>query len=328
MTRGRTLVVGGYGYGNLGDEAMLAGLLTQFDRSRVTVVSRSPSETARFHQVDSVDIAHAIPALASHGSVVIGGGGLFGRDMGRLGRLLPIFGELAARGGRNVYLRGVGFDREVPRTAQYVAARLCRVADEVTVRDATSAALLGEWGVKAAVAADLSSMLAPAPVVAARQVLREAGVDVTRPVVGLALTALDAGLAAQILDAVPRLIQANPEVEFCFVPMSRHPSVRTHDDRVLAAQLRDRAPRLRVARVDDPAVALALVGCFSALVAMRYHSLLFAERMGVPLVPVPYAEKCRRWLDERGRAAIAAEVAPLQRALNEALADDRRRVAS
>lgn len=324
----RTLIVGGYGYDNLGDEAMLAGLLTQVDRSQVTVVSRDPSGTARLHGVASIEPRRAVRALADHGSVVIGGGGLFGRDMGRLGRLLPVFGELAARGGRQVRLRGVGFDRDVRGLARYFAARLCRVADEITVRDNESVEVLAEWGVAASVAPDLSALLAPASIGSARQILSAAGVTGSRSVVGLALTAVEPRLAVRILDAVPRLVEANPDVEFCFLPMSRHPSVTTHDDRVLAAQLRDRAPGIRVARVNEPGDALALVGCFDALIAMRYHALLFAERMGVPLVAVPYAEKCRHWLDERGLPSTAADFSSLQGALNHALAGERRRVAS
>jgi polysaccharide pyruvyl transferase WcaK-like protein len=43
------LIVGGYGYRNAGDEAILAGLLEVTGRDGVTVVSRSPAETAASH---------------------------------------------------------------------------------------------------------------------------------------------------------------------------------------------------------------------------------------------------------------------------------------
>ena len=89
------LIVGGYGYRNVGDEAILAGLLERLAHRRVTVVSRSPEETSPMHGVRSVSIARALPELFRHRSLIIGGGGLFGRDMGGLGRLLPAFGLLA-----------------------------------------------------------------------------------------------------------------------------------------------------------------------------------------------------------------------------------------
>ena len=69
------LVVGAYGYGNVRDEAVLAGLLAKLGDRSATVVSRDPAATARLHGVASVGIGGAISALGRHRSVVIGGGG-------------------------------------------------------------------------------------------------------------------------------------------------------------------------------------------------------------------------------------------------------------
>jgi polysaccharide pyruvyl transferase WcaK-like protein len=62
----------------------------------------------------------------------------------------------------------------------------------------------------------------------------------------------------------------------------------------------------------------------SAVISMRYHGMLFAERVGVPLVPLVYAEKNVRWLDERGLRAVPAEAGPLTTALHAALAGGER----
>ena len=86
------LVLGGYGYRNAGDEAILASILRSLDGRRVTVLSRTPAETTAMHGVRSLPVTAAARALASHRTVLIGGGGLFGRDMGSLGRLLPAYG--------------------------------------------------------------------------------------------------------------------------------------------------------------------------------------------------------------------------------------------
>ncbi len=48
------LVVGGYGYRNVGDEAILASLLRALEGRRVTVVSRLPAETTAMHGVRAV----------------------------------------------------------------------------------------------------------------------------------------------------------------------------------------------------------------------------------------------------------------------------------
>ena len=86
------LVVGGYGYRNVGDEAILASLLRTLQGRHVTVISRLPAETAAMHEVRAVPITAAAGELLSHRTLVIGGGGLFGADMGLVGRLGKILG--------------------------------------------------------------------------------------------------------------------------------------------------------------------------------------------------------------------------------------------
>jgi polysaccharide pyruvyl transferase WcaK-like protein len=119
-------------------------------------------------------------------------------------------------------------------------------------------------------------------------------------VVGLALTALDPALGARLEPAIEGLVSAMPDVDFCLLPLSRHPYVAAHNDAVFARALQARSPRLRILPpLDDPSRVLAIFDGLSAAVCVRYHSLLFAERAGIPIVALPYAEKCRHWLAER-----------------------------
>lgn len=315
----RTLVVGGYGYGNLGAEAILAGLLTSIDRNRVTVVSRDPRETSRLHGVRAIPLARAPVAAASHKSLLIGGGGLFGRDMSRIGRLLPIAGELGGRLGRRVRIRGLGLDRQMPPLQAKFVGRLLRVADEVTVRDRESVEVARELGVAAELAPDLSTLLAPAGPAEAIRALAGTGADPSRPVVILTLTAIDPVLAGKVERAIAQVVAARPDLAFVALPMSRDSSVPSHDDRVLASRLIRRVPPIRLLAVDDPALALAVIGLSAAVVAMRYHSLLFADRMGVPIVAVPYAEKCRHWLVERRQVPVTPDAEGIGSGLTRAL---------
>jgi polysaccharide pyruvyl transferase WcaK-like protein len=292
--------VGGYGYRNAGDEAILAGLLQLIGRDGVTVVSRAPAQTAARHDVKSIGIPRALPALASHRGLVIGGGGLFGRHMGLLGRLLPVFGLVAARGGREVALVGVGFDSDAIGPPGGLPAALARRSTTVIVRDVESAALLAVRGIDAQVWPDLSALVPSAGRTAGVAALRALGLDPERrPVIGLCLTAVDASLADRVVEAVLGAVDALPGTDFCLIPMSRHPSVPSHDDERLARRLLSARPRLRI--LPDVEDVSALLGVFEALsgaVCMRYHSLLFAARAGIPIVPIVYAEKCEHWLRE------------------------------
>jgi polysaccharide pyruvyl transferase WcaK-like protein len=319
----RTLVVGGYGYGNVGDEAMLAGLLTQLDPEQVTVVSRDPRRTTVTHGVRSIPIHLAPIALATHRSVLIGGGSLFGRDMGRLGRLLPAFGVMASRLGKRVELVGIGLDDVSPTNRS--VRRLLRLAARVVVRDGRSLEVARRWGVNATLEPDLSSAMPGADPNVGRELLRSSGVDMRRPVVGLCLTAVDEGLARNVVESLSAAIDRLAEVEFVFVPMARHPSVPAHDDGVLGRRLADARPRVHLLeQSDDPAAILSAFEWFDAAACMRFHSLVFAERSGVPIVPISYASKCSVWLGERGMTSIEPTVEALSDAISRVLPAERR----
>jgi len=317
------LVIGAYGYRNMGDEAILAGLLRELGpEQRVTVVSKSPAETEAMHRIPAVGLAAAVGALRTHRSVLIGGGGLFGSDLGRLGRLIAPFGLLAALAGKRVAIVGVGVDPNQPGMTLAALRALAPHLAAFTVRDEASAQVLAEAGFSARVTGDLSIGLEPATRKEARALLRSAGLDPARPTIGLALTELGNIPAAEVTAAVAGLVDSFPEIQFCVVPMSRHPFVARHNDLLLARRLQAAAPRLAVLEgLHHPGAILALFELFSGAVCMRFHSLLFAERAGTPVIAIPYAAKCRSWLDDHGIEPTPMTAEHLTAALTDVLAE-------
>lgn len=303
------LVLGGYGFRNVGDEAMLAGLLRQIsNHRRVTVVSRMPAETAALHGVRAIPPWQSVRALRGHSSLIIGGGGLFGRDMAAPGRQIPLYGLLASHLGMDVAIHGVGVDRDMRPIAARLLRRLGKRAVAFSVRDHRSSEVLGEWGIGAEVVPDLSASVDPAPARRGSELLRRAGIDPKRPVVGLALTAMRDHQTAALEAAVAHCIAELPDVQFCFIPMSQHPFVYAHNDLLLGRRLQRRSPSLAVLEGSfRPEEVMAVFGRLTAAVCMRYHSLLFAERADTPIVPVPYAPKCEAWIDEHDLQRVPLE---------------------
>lgn len=314
------LVLGGYGVRNVGDEAMLAGLLRQIGPNRpVTVVSRMPAETAALHGVKAIQPWEAVRALRSHSSLIIGGGGLFGRDMAALGRLIPLYGLLASQLGLKVAIQGVGVDRDMRPVAAVFLRRLARRAVAFSVRDHQSSEVLAEWGIRADVLPDLSAGIDPAPARRGSELLRRAGIDANRPVVGLGLTAMRGDQTA-LEAAVAHCIAALPDVQFCFIPMSQHPFVHAHNDLLLGRRLQLRSPGLAILEGSfRPEEVMAAFTSLSAAVCMRFHSLLFAARVGTPIIPLPYAPKCEAWVEEHGLERVAIEGPALASAVRAAV---------
>ena len=299
--RDPVLVVGGYGYRNVGDEAMLAGLLRILEGRRVTVLSRTPAETSATHGVRAVPLWQAPTQLRTHATVLIGGGALFGRDMGRLGRALPMYGRLARLMGRRVVVAGVSIEGDTPAVHQRHARALLGSADWVHVRDRSSAKLLEAWGLASSVGADLSAALHPSRPAVGRALLEGAGVNVHKPVIGLALTGVNGALGRQVGQAVIGLARQSRGVELCLIPMSQHPFVATHNDLLFCRKLQAAAPNLKVLEgFHPPAAILSLFESLSAAVCMRYHSFVFAERFAIPFIGYAYSPKVSAWLKERG----------------------------
>jgi polysaccharide pyruvyl transferase WcaK-like protein len=311
------LVVGGYGYRNVGDEAILGGLLRQIGpHRRVAVVSRMPAETAALHAVTALSLRDGVRALRSSRSLIIGGGGLFGREMGAIGRLLPLYGLVASTMGLKVVIHGVSVDREMRPMAAALLRLLAKRAVAFTVRDGRSAEVLAEWRIHADTIPDLSAGVDPAPESRGSELLRLAGVDPDRPVVGLALTAVRAQNTAVLETAIIQCIRVMPDLQFCFIPMSQHPFVPQHNDLLLGRRLQRQNPRLAVLEGSlCPDDVMAVFGRLSAAVCMRYHSLLFASRAGTHIVPVPYAPKCEAWIAENGLQPVPLEGAALAAAV-------------
>ncbi|MGH2467949.1 MAG: polysaccharide pyruvyl transferase family protein [Candidatus Limnocylindrales bacterium] len=315
------LVVGAYGYRNVGDEAILAGLLRALGPGTgLSVVSRAPAETAALHVIPTIPISRAAAGLRGSRSVLIGGGGLFGPDLGLIGRLLGPFGLAAALGGKQVAVAGVGVDDHLSSATAWGLRRLAAAGTWFGVRDGRSAAALHACGIDATVMEDLSVGLPPGSRTEAAALLRAKGLDPTRPIIGLCLHGLDARLARQLPATMSEVVEGLPGVQFCFVPMSQHPYVVAHNDLLLGLAIRAAAPRVAILDgLYHPAIVLAAFRLFSAAVCMRYHSLLFAARAGIPIVALPAADKCRDWLTERGSGFTEPSGPAVLAALRDAL---------
>jgi polysaccharide pyruvyl transferase WcaK-like protein len=233
--------------------------------------------------------------------------------MGLLGRLLPAFGLFAAAIGREVALVGIGIDRDVPAPSARLMRALARRATTVVVRDRESAETLASHGIRAQQQEDLSALVPSAGRREGVKALRTSGLDPgRRPIVGLCLTAVNATLVEAVVGAVVGAVDALPELDFCLIPMSRHPFVGAHNDELLARRIVAAQPRVRILEgVEDPARLLGVFEALTGAVCMRYHSLLFAERAAIAIVPIAYSEKCRRWLRDYDLRSVEPTAAAL-----------------
>jgi polysaccharide pyruvyl transferase WcaK-like protein len=268
------------------------------------------------HGVHAIFPSWALFSLLQTDSLIVGGGGLFSSDVGPFGRWIPLFCKFAWATGAQVRFHGVGVYPSTPRRVLNGLRRIAPRLEAFTVRDSESLEALSHGGIQATLIPDLSESMTAAPAELGRVALVRLGLDLRRPIVGLCLTAINEALAEDLHYAVPRLIDQLPEVQFCFIPMSQHPTNSRHNDRLFGETLQKVSPRLKVlSEFCHPSIMLSIFGELSAAVCVRYHSFLFSHRAGIPIIGVPYAEKCHGWLRESG----VSPVPPTAKALIESL---------
>ena len=322
MTSGpHILIVGYYGFRNLGDEAILGSVLADMrrrvDGAVLTVVSGDPDDTRRVHGVEAIfwrDVPALVAATRSSNLVIIGGGGLF-HDYWGIDPASVLAGHyygisflaspaaVAALEGIPLAMYGVGVGPLASDTARRLTRSVFDLAGAATVRDQASYDLLTEIGVAAdrvETAADPAFRL-PTPTgdeIAAAA--NDIGLDRTdRLRLGVVLREWSIGppqdaWLAEVAHAVDGLV-ADHDAEVVLVPFQDLEG-EAEDGRLagtLCNRLRQPARAAVVAPVRGVAHARALLAGCDLVIGMRLHAVVFAASAGVPVVALSYSPKVR-----------------------------------
>jgi polysaccharide pyruvyl transferase CsaB len=308
--RVRIGISGSYGGMNLGDEAILQGILGQLRASvaaEVTVFSKNPSDTLTRHEVERAINARTLtrkeitPVIRELDLLVLGGGGiLFDGEAEAYLREVLIAHELGVP--VIVYAISAG---PLARRESRLAVRDALNAvpgTVITVRDRLGLRLLEDVGVTNEIhlAADPAFLLEPEELPAAA--LTAEGVQLDGHVVGFSVR--EPGPAAPDIDPeqyyallanAADFVVERFDAEVVFVPMEKFDVQHSH---AVVAHMRfpERAEILR--RRYSSRQILDLLGRFDFAVGMRLHFLIFAALRGTPFAPLPYASKVTGLLED------------------------------
>jgi polysaccharide pyruvyl transferase WcaK-like protein len=289
----RAAIVGFVGFGNLGDELILAGIerLLAPLPIEVTTLFGGPdlAATTAFRGVRRsspwrhLPTPHAIRELRRADLLLVGGGGLL-NDHWPL--VIPRYlgWVVAARMvGTRVAWIGVGVGPIRRRAWRWLARLAARLSAPVLVRDEASAELLGGRSNRVSVIPDPALFLEPPKAARPGPIM---GLIVREPVHGREpyVVAL-VELLARIADAgrtsglTPRLLLMDPAA-----------------DRAFARRVADRLARdgsRPASEALGPSVERAWqqLGELQVAVSVRLHGVLLAAMAGVPCVPIAYDGK-------------------------------------
>lgn len=315
-----TLVCGFYGNHNLGDEAMLSGivqLLREGGRRRIVVLSNDPEDTRRKHNVEAIhiskklDFGNRVIEMLRCRNFILGGGDLL-RDSSdssiALSWLKYIQTALALRRNTSVLKISVG---EIWRDETKEAIpKILNQVQMIAVRDEKSRNKLQELGVnqKIHVIGDLALKS-----VSSIPIERETnsgdrihiGVSV-RHLVGRGRSInpeIYTHVLKEIVQAVDLLVDEFQAVIHYLPCRSFQDAYHFIDDDYVASLEALRFSRYYseaiIHRYFDSAADFAdKVITFDLVIGMRLHSLILSSAVGTPVIGIAYDSKVSSFMDE------------------------------
>lgn len=298
----RFLISGYYGFGNLGDEALLRVIVSQlkgrYPYGEIDVLSAKPEETAHELRVDATPRwdAKAVRRAIDRADVVISGGGGLLQNATSLRSLVYYAGILraAAKADRKamIFAQSIG---PLDFWGRALVKECCKGLSAATVRDSRSAQLLATLipaGVKLEHTAD-PVFLYDAP---------EEDVDLSAEGLGpqadplVIVSVRKATGMKDRLDVVARAVDrlANRHgARVAFLPIGGAP-----DAEVSTLVIR----KCKTAPVLLPECSLEraanIIRRARAVIGMRLHALILAARYDVPFLAIPYDPKVGALCDD------------------------------
>jgi len=280
-------LAGYFGFGNAGDELILAAALERVN-ARWTVLSQTPQKTA----VASVS-RWDFPALAAvfrrSRGLLLGGGELF--QARTSARSLLYYAALifwARLWGARVWGFGLGVDAALPAWGRWLVRRALSGAAGLWTREEEAFRLLSDVA---------PTRRAPDPVWSF-DIPRAALAGRIQRVLWILRGGGPPDLAGRLADA----LRALPDKTHAF--LSFHPAA----DRAFLADVRARARVFHGLETwSDPRDVFAVIARYDAVVSMRFHGLLAAALVGVPVVSLAAHGKVADLARELGMPTVALD---------------------
>lgn len=312
----RIIIIGGIGVGNIGDEAILTGIIKKLKQKykgiQITVPSYDYEETIYIHKVNSIPriSLRMFIELIKTDVILIGGGTIYFKGMSYVAQITPfivLFGRIL---GKKFLYYGIGISSSTPILAKLGLLSTIPLAISVNVRDTFSIETLRLWGVKRRInlVPDPAFEINPIKIEPARKRLHMEGVDLTKILVGLSLRYLsdkeiNKHLIIESCKIIDWLIE-NYNVEIIFFPFSRHKYTWFEQDDHLAMEIKqliNNKNNFKILRNKyTPEEISGMIGIMDIFIGMRLHSMILSNLMNVPLVGISYEDKCSYFLNIMG----------------------------
>lgn len=306
----RIAISGSYGGMNLGDEAILEGILRELRSCLdvdIVVFSQHTKDTEKRHKVRAIPIREmhkdqVVEELKKLDLFILGGGGiLFDGIVENFLRDVIWAKEL----GIPVMVYAISAGPLKKSESKQLVAEVLNKVDIITVRESESKRILNDLGVIQPIEVTADPALLIKPQIFSKEKLKAEGINPKLKLVGFSVR--EPGPAAPNLDidhyhgmlanAADFMIERF-DAQVLFVPMelgaNRDPQ---HSHAVISKMLRVQRASVLKGNYTSSQI-LGLVKHMDFVVGMRLHFLIFAGLQSVPFLPLPYASKVKGLLED------------------------------
>lgn len=285
----KIVLLGYYGFGNLGDEAVCAGIIAALRETlgapAITVLSGRPAESEQLHPgttgADRWQWRTAAAALRNTDLFVLGGGSLLqDATSARSVVWYALMALLARRRARRVLWWGQGIGPLRTPLARRLVRLIARQADAITVRDMASGDLLKAIGARGSI-----------EVVADPAFILEPPVDVSAGADSSLLLALRSWKNNELRQALGANGTLAAITDLAGGKLTVFPMHLPDDAAFSRALLGEQSARFADWKNQTPVQALGAFVRTNLVIAMRLHALIFAARCATPFVAISYDPK-------------------------------------
>ena len=326
MVRGKRMkktkqisILGYYGYGNTGDEAILESIITllnKFIPCKFIVFTENPEVVCTTHNVQAVyssrhkifkNFVEIVQTLSKSDLFIYGGGGILGgsyrQTLSWMSKIL-----LAKMLGKPTVIYAVGVDHNFHKKLEGLKKIIInRAVDLISVRDEESKNILENIGIrKVYLTSDPALCLEPADSSRVQEILHEENIiPGAYHSIGISLrgTYIDQlfpneaaynrfkKICANVIDHIVTNLNAN----VVFIPMRYTPS-----DNKIAFEIIEMVQHKEhahvITEIYTPQEIMGILGRMDMVIGMRLHSLILASALSIPIVGIVYDPKVENFL--------------------------------
>lgn len=298
----RALIIGGYGFGNIGDEAILGGLIQKNSSlyDEIKVFSNNPEGTFSLHDVPAEK--KNLMGFIKCDELIIGGGELFQDGIAWKNAFAIFFARFLKK---KVRVLGVGIDvnGKVERTLTRFSLIM---ADEISVRDKRSADNLILMDIdpdKIKIVEDLAFNLKPQLTDEMKKFYMDhelSGYEFLILVLRQKNAEIDNKLLTFFSGFVRNQLEKKRNLKIVLIPFGRHPYSFCENDCILLQKLKDNVKNDRLILFNgpfEPAGILWLISKARLVISARLHPLIFSNIARTSAIAIPLFSKTRSHAD-------------------------------